>query len=126
MIPDLDIYRSANVLVKHHGQDALSRDMEQRFAALGEGAHTRIYKLPVNRIARLINEFPLRKVEIFETLNGAKNAALAIASRVQAKGNPKISMFATRPTPQRPTPQNEELRKTLSKLTEDRVETYYF
>ncbi len=22
MIPDLDIYRSANVLVKHHGQDA--------------------------------------------------------------------------------------------------------
>ncbi len=22
MIPDLDIYRAANVLVKHHGQDA--------------------------------------------------------------------------------------------------------
>jgi hypothetical protein len=22
MIPDLDIYRSANVLVKHHGEDA--------------------------------------------------------------------------------------------------------
>ncbi len=22
MIPDLDIYRSANILVKHHGQDA--------------------------------------------------------------------------------------------------------
>ncbi len=22
MIPDLDIYRSANVLMKHHGQDA--------------------------------------------------------------------------------------------------------
>ena len=22
MIPDLDIYRSANVLIKHHGQDA--------------------------------------------------------------------------------------------------------
>ncbi len=22
MVPDLDIYRSANLLVKHHGQDA--------------------------------------------------------------------------------------------------------
>ena len=100
--------------------------MEQRFAVLGEGANTRIYKVPVNQTARLINEIPFRRVEIFESLSEAKEAALAIASLAQANGKPSISIFATRPTPQRPAPQNEELRKRLSELMEDRVERYQF
>ena len=94
--------------------------MKQRFAVLDGGTKPKIYKLPVNQTARLINEFPFRKVEIFESLSEAKEAALAIAGRTQETGKPKISIFATRPTAE-----DEELRQTLSKLTEDRVETYY-
>ncbi len=95
--------------------------MNQRFAVLDEGTKPRIYKVPVNQTARLINEIPFRKVEIFESLSEAKEAALAIASRTQETGKPKISIFATGSTAE-----DEELQQTLSELTEDRVETYYF
>ena len=95
--------------------------MKQRFALLDEGAKPKIYKVPVNQTARLVNEVPFRKVEIFVSLNEAKEAAVASASRAQANGKSKISMFATRPTAE-----DEELLKTLSELTEDRVETYHF
>ena len=37
MIPDLDIYRSANVLVKHHGQDAPIHAAMQADAMLEKG-----------------------------------------------------------------------------------------
>ncbi len=95
--------------------------MEQRFAVLDEGAKPRIYKVPINQTARLINEFPFRKVEIFETLNDAKEAALAIVSRAEASAKPSIAMFS-KPA----TSPNEELREALLELTEDRVERYYF
>ncbi len=95
--------------------------MEQRFAMLAEGAKPKIYKLPVSQTARLINEIPGRKVEVFETLKDAKEAALAIVSRDEASAKPSIAMFS-KPA----TSQNEELRKALSELTEDRVERYYF
>ena len=86
-----------------------------------EGAKPKIYKLPVNQTARLINEIPGKKVEVFETLNDAKEAALAIVSRAEASAKPSVAVFS-KPA----TPQNEELRKALSELTEDRVEPYYF
>ncbi|MEE8500478.1 MAG: hypothetical protein V3S27_07870 [Kiloniellales bacterium] len=95
--------------------------MERRFAVLDEGAKPRIYKVPVNQTARLVNEFPFRKVEIFESFSEAKEAALAIAGRARAAGKHKNSLFATRPTAA-----DEELRNRLSELTEERVETYYF
>ena len=95
--------------------------MKRRFALLDEGTKPRIYKVPVNQTARLVNEFPFRKVEIFEALSEAKDAALAIAGRARATGKPKTSLFATRPTDA-----DEELRNILSELTEERVETYYF
>ncbi len=37
MIPNLDIYRSANVLVKHHGQDAPIEAAMRADAMLGKG-----------------------------------------------------------------------------------------
>ncbi len=77
--------------------------------------------MPVNQTARLVNEFPFRKVEIFESFSEAKEAALAIAGRARAAGKHKNSLFATRPTAA-----DEELRNRLSELTEERVETYYF
>ncbi len=95
--------------------------MEQRFAVLDEGAKPRVYKVPIHQTARLINEFPFRNVEIFETLNDAREAALALVERVEASAKPSIAMFS-KPA----TSQNEDLRKALSELTEDRVERYYF
>ena len=38
MIPDLDIYRSASVLVKHHGQDAPIHAAMKADAMLDKGA----------------------------------------------------------------------------------------
>ena len=38
MIPDLDIYRSANLIVKHHGEDALSQ-AAMRADAMLEATH---------------------------------------------------------------------------------------
>ncbi len=98
-----------------------SRSMEQRFSVLDEGAEPRIYKVPIYQTARLINEFPFRKVEIFESLSDAKEAALAIIGHAEASGK---SGNATSSIPA--TPQIEEMRKALSGLTEDRVERYYF
>ena len=95
--------------------------MEQRSAVLDEGGNPRIYKVPIYQMARLINEFPLRKVEIFETLNDAKEAALAIVSRAEASAKPSTAMFS-KPA----ISQNEDLRKARLELTENRVERYYF
>ncbi len=38
MIPDLDIYRSANLIVKHHGEDALIQ-AAMRADAMLEATH---------------------------------------------------------------------------------------
>ena len=84
--------------------------MKQRFAVLAEGERPKIYKVPYNKTARFITEFPFQHVEIFETLNDAKVEAWAIAERFEM----------------RPPSQNEELRNKLSQLTEDRVETFFF
>ena len=84
--------------------------MGQRFAVLAGGENPKIYKVPYKKVARFINEFPFQHVEIFETLNDAKVEAWAIAEKFEM----------------RPPSQNEELRNTLSQLTEDRVETYFF
>ena len=95
--------------------------MEQRFVVLAEGFKPKIYKFPVSQTARLINGIPGGKVEVFETLNDAREAALALVERAKANAKPSIAMFSIHPNPE-----NEELLKTLSELTEDRVERYYF
>ncbi len=84
--------------------------MEQRFAVLAEGEKPKIYKVPFNRTARIINEFPFQHVEVFETLSAAKLAAWTLAESLEMRLQS----------------QNEELRGTLAQLTEDRVETYFF
>ncbi len=95
--------------------------MKQRFVVLAEGAKPKIYKLPINQTARLINEIPDGKVEVFETLNDARAVALALVERAKANAKPRIAMFSIGPNPE-----NEELLKTLSELTEDRVQRYHF
>ncbi len=83
--------------------------MEQRFAVLAEGEKPKIYKVPFNRTARIINEFPFQHVEVFETLSAAKLAAWTLAESLEMRLQS----------------QNEEFRNTLAQLTEDRVETYF-
>ena len=78
--------------------------MEQRFVVFDGGLEPRIYKAPLNQTARLINEFPNRNPVAYENLKDAKEAALAIINQLA--------------------PQNGELRKTITELTDDRVETY--
>ncbi len=95
--------------------------MEQRFAVLAEGATPKIYKLPINQTARLINEVPGRKVEVFETLSDAREATLTLVESVKANARPGISILSNGPDSD-----CEELLKTLSELTEGRVERYYF
>ena len=94
--------------------------MEHRFVVFDGESEPRIYKVPLNKTARLINEFQNRKPAVFETLKDAKEAALAIVDRAEEKGRPNIGMFAARPASC-----NEEPRKSLSELTEDAVETFY-
>ena len=79
--------------------------MEYRFFVLVRGPDPTIYKVPVCQTARLINEFPDQKFQIYEALQDAKKAMLRIASRATANVN-------------------EDLRTTTLKLTEDRVERF--
>jgi len=95
--------------------------MEQRFALLSEGATPKIYKLPINQTARLINEVSGRSVEVFETLNDAREAALTLVESAKANARPNISIL-----PNGSDSENEKLLKALSELTEGRVERYYF
>ncbi len=93
--------------------------MEQRFAVFADGPKPIIYKFPVNQTARIINEIPGRNVEVFDTLTDAKEAALAIIKLTQENTKPNGAIFLTGPNPE-----DEELLKTLSELTEDCVEKY--
>jgi hypothetical protein len=71
--------------------------MEQRFAVLAEGATPKIYKLPINQTARLINEVPGRKVEVFKTLNDAREAALTLVESTKANARLSISILSNGP-----------------------------
>ncbi len=95
--------------------------MNQRYALLAEGAKLKIYKLPVNQTARLINEHASRKVLVFETLNDAREAALALVERAKANTKPGVAVFSTRPQLD-----YQEQLKALSELTENRAERYCF
>jgi hypothetical protein len=95
--------------------------MEKRFVVLAEGPDPKIYMVPANQTARLRNEIPGRKVEVFEAFDDARKAALAIVEQAKANARPRIEMFSIEPNRK-----DEEQLKTLSELTEDRVERYPF
>ena len=61
--------------------------MEPRCAVLAQGEKPKIYKVPVNKMARLINEFPFQNVEIFETLNDAKVSSSSPPAFIPPQGN---------------------------------------
>jgi hypothetical protein len=94
--------------------------MEYRFFIIVQGYDPKIYKVPVCQTARLINEYPDQKFQIYETLQDAKQAALVIVSRAPAK--PKCSIAQL---PGQPANEDEDLRTTTQKLTEDSVERFH-
>lgn len=93
--------------------------MEYRFVLFETGSQPEIYKVPLNRTARLVNEYPNRKVEMFENLQEATAAALALVERAETRSRARIAMFSDRPSPEA-----EALRRKFSELTEDRIETF--
>ncbi len=95
-------------------------DMKYRFFIIAEGFDPKIYKVPVCQTARLISEYPRQTFTIYETLHDAKQAALVIANRAPIKPKCSITQFAGQFAPE-----NEDLRMTTLRLTEDRVERYH-
>ncbi len=93
--------------------------MEHRFVLFETGSEPEIYKVPLNMTARLVNQYPDRKVAVFETLKDATMAALALVERAEAQSRSRVSIFATQPSPE-----SEALRRRFSELTADRVETF--
>ena len=93
--------------------------MEYRFVLLETGPRPEIFKIQLNMTARLINQYPDRKVAIFETLREATMAALALIARAEAQSRSGTSSFATGQSPE-----IVALRQSFLELTEDRVETF--
>ncbi len=90
--------------------------MDQRYVLFEEFVGPRIYKIPINQTARVINDYPDCKVEIFETLAAAKGAALTIVERAWQGPKRSLMDFTGRSKPQ-----NVELRRTISELNEHTV-----
>ena len=95
--------------------------MEKRFVVFAEVPEPKIYMVPANQTARLRNDRPGRKVEVFEAFDDARKAALAVVEHARANARPSIGMFSIEPNRE-----DEELLETLSELIEDRVERYPF
>ncbi len=95
--------------------------MEQRYVLIETGSEPKIYKVALILTARLINEYPDRKVTVFETLKQATMAALASIERAEAQ-----SRSGSAPFPGEPRPGSEALRRRFWELTEDRVESFKF
>ena len=93
--------------------------MEHRFVLFETESEPEIYKVPLRMTARLVNDYPDRKVTVFETLKDATMAALAVIERAEAQARSRISVFATEASPEA-----AALRRRFSDLTEDRVETF--
>ena len=97
--------------------------MEYRFFIIVEGSDPKIYKVPRIQTARLIGEYPDQRFQIYETLQDAKRAVLAIANRAPAKAKPKASI---KQFPGPSMPETEDSRMTTLRLTEDRVKNFHF
>ncbi len=94
--------------------------MDYRFLIFVETSDPKIYKIPVQQTARLVNEYPDKKLALFEKLEEAKEAVLTMIGGAPVRAKSSISIFSSQSTSQ-----NEELRKTVTELTEDRVERFH-
>ena len=95
--------------------------MTTRFVVVDNGLETSVYKIHANQTARLRNEFSGEDLELFDDLERAKQAALAILGRhEEAEKEASRRSFSFRSDNK-----FDSLKSALSGLTEDRVETFF-
>ncbi len=94
--------------------------MNTRFVVVDHGLDTSVYKIPSNQTARLKNEFGNEGLEVFDSFEDAKAAALLIVNRHDeaSKQGPQRFSFQS-------DPEIDSLKSELSGLTEDRVKTFF-
>lgn len=94
--------------------------MNTRFVVVDHGLNTSVYKICANQTARLNNEFGNEGLDVFDTFEDAKAAAILIFNRYdeESKQGPRRFSFQS-------DPQIDSLKSELSGLTEDRVPTFF-
>jgi hypothetical protein len=95
--------------------------MSTRFVVVDHGLDTGIYKIHAHQTARLWNEFGNENIEIFDSLEDAKAAALVIINRYDDAAKQSQWRFSFRTDPH-----IAGLKVRFTELTEDRVETFFF
>ena len=94
--------------------------MSTRFVVVDHGLDTGVYKIATHQTARLLNEFGKENIEIFDSLEAAREAALQIICRYdEARTHSRWRVSF------RSNPQVESVKKEISELTVDRVETFF-
>ena len=94
--------------------------MTTRFVVVDHGLNTSVYKINANQTARLKNEFGNEGLEVFDTFEAAKAAAILIFDRYDEESRQGPRRFSFRSDPQ-----IDNLKSELSGLTEDRVQTFF-
>ena len=95
--------------------------MTTRFVVVDHGLDTNVYKINANQTARLKNEFGNEGIELFDDLEQAKQAALAILGRYEEASKEASRRSFSFQSDNR----LDSLKRSLSDLTEDRVETFF-
>lgn len=94
--------------------------MTTRFVVMDHGLETSVYKIHAHETARLKNEFGNEGLEVYDSFEAAKEAALLIVNRhdeASKQGHRRFSFQSD--------PQIDNLKSELSGLTEDRVQTFF-
>ena len=94
--------------------------MNTRFVIVDHGLDTSVYKIPANQTARLKNEFGNEGLEVFDSFEDAKAAALLVVNRhdeASKQGHQRFSFQSDS--------QINSLKSELSGLTEDRVKSFF-
>ena len=94
--------------------------MNTRFVVVDHGLDTSVYKFHANQTARLKNEFGNEGLEVFDSFEDAKAAALLIVNRHDEASRQSHKQFSFQSDPQ-----IDKLKLALSGLTEDRVESFF-
>jgi hypothetical protein len=94
--------------------------MTTRYVVVDHGLDTGIYKIHMQQTARLLNEFGKENIEIFDSLEDAKSAALVIVDRLDDRQRHNQWQFSFRSDPR-----VAGLKASLSELTEADVETFF-
>ena len=96
------------------------RRLDRERDVVDHGLDTSVCKIPANQTARLKNEFANEGLEVFDSFEDAKAAALLIVNRhgEASKQGPQRFSFQS-------DPQIDSLKYELSGLTEDRVKSFF-